>query len=220
MLIAGGGKGHHTASQAGKLHWELTESAGASRLGLNSVHGTVVFRSWFLDSLHLRHRQRAKKKTSTSDAILSVPSCRSRTKDRRLRPRTEPQAANTARSQCTQRSRHRTIRNPLCCGRRIRGTKDDRVWAARTGSVLSSNRLCHGSVAQSPNGTQEPTARRCSFDDLDGRGSRAASRTSAHPHTHIRFGLRYAARGMYHGLAWTTSLTQLMYDTKRTGSRG
>lgn len=74
--------------------------------------------------------------------------------DRRLRSRTESQAANTARSLNACRG-HGAEQYETPCGRRIRGTKDDRVWAAaRTGSVLVTT-----SVAQSPNGAEERSLR-------------------------------------------------------------
>lgn len=71
---------------------------------------------------------------------------------------------------------HGTEQYETPCGRRIRGKKDDCVWAAaRTGRVLVT-----AGVAQSPNGTNEPGARRWPFGDLD---PELHLRTCVHPHT-------------------------------------
>lgn len=74
---------------------------------------------------------------------------------------TEPQAANTLAGSMHAEvtAQDNTIRNPLWPSNTRQ--KDDRVWvAARTGNVLVTAPSATTSVAQSPNGAREPSARR------------------------------------------------------------
>ncbi|EHK45963.1 hypothetical protein TRIATDRAFT_88654 [Trichoderma atroviride IMI 206040] len=121
---------------------ELPVSAGASSLGLNSIQFMAVDATPWTPGFSIPKSpsppwpESKDKNTSTSTANLSVPSCRSRTaKDRRLRPhRATGREYRSLAAEVTAPNNTK----PLCCGR-IRGTKDDRVWAAARTAKRASN---------------------------------------------------------------------------------